>query len=115
MFPVVLAVTSGLLGSLLINRWLVGHVNKVTPAHKPSTGAVQAGIAVKFLVDGAVIIAAWLLTEDPLVMLGAMFGQAILGNIALIQSIAAAGAPATGVDAKRRPARQVLRTDFGDD
>lgn len=114
MFPVVLAVTSGLLGSLLINRWLVGHVNRVTPVHGPSAGGVHAGMAVKFLVDGLVIIVAWVLTEELAVMLGALFGQAILGNIALIRSVLASSQPAAGAALKRRP-RQALSAEFGDD
>lgn len=104
MLPVVLAIASGSLASLLLNRWLVNHLVKATDPAKPSAEGVQAGMAAKFLIDGAVIVSAWILTGDTGVLLGTLFGQAILGNALLLRMVLA---PEAGHDPQgRRAARR---------
>ena len=68
-------------------------LNRVAPENgaRANRAAVTGGIAVKFFVDAAAVLLAYLLSGDAWFMLACTFGLVILGNIHLYQLTAKGG------------------------
>lgn len=82
---IVLGITIGFAIAFFVNRFYFSRLSQINPdaESRANRSTAVGGIAVKFLVDGAVVLLAYFLSGDAAFMLACTFGLVILGNIHL--------------------------------